>query len=91
MSQNIEAYIQSLWKERNGTKKSGIVLKKFEFFNRTDIPRQLNSYDCGVFVCKFAEYVIYNNNNPNIMWNFSQKDMERFRKELMLEIANFHV
>lgn len=49
--------------------------------NDRDCPKQLNIWDCGVFVCMYAEYL--SRNKP---LNFSQKDMGRFRKQIYREI-----
>lgn len=44
-------------------------------------PQQLNLWDCGVFTCMFAEYLA-----RDAPLNFSQKDMSKFRKQIMFEI-----
>lgn len=46
-------------------------------------PQQLYQYDCGVFLCMFAEYL-----SRNVPLNFSQSDIMHFRKQLHLEIMN---
>ncbi|XP_026470458.1 sentrin-specific protease-like [Ctenocephalides felis] len=48
-----------------------------------DIPQQENGYDCGVFSCMFAEYIC-----RGAKIDFSQNDMEYFRKKMHLEIVN---
>lgn len=48
---------------------------------RTDIPQQRNGSDCGMFVCRFAEYV-----SRGAEINFTQKDMAYFRQRTMYEI-----
>lgn len=47
----------------------------------TQCPQQSNLWDCGVFVCTFAEYLARDEH-----FNFSQKDMSKFRKKIKLEI-----
>lgn len=51
--------------------------------NMTSCPMQRNLWDCGVFVCMFAEHLA-----RDAPLNFFQKDMKRFRKQLKLEIEN---
>lgn len=57
---------------------SGWILK-----NMTKCPQQKNLWDCGVFVCIFAEYLA-----RDAKFDFTQKDMRRFRKQINLEITN---
>ena len=47
-----------------------------------DIPQQMNGSDCGMFTCKFAEYL---SRNANI--SFTQEDMPYFRKRMIYEIV----
>ena len=47
-----------------------------------DIPQQMNGSDCGMFTCKFAEYL---SRNANI--TFSQEDMPYFRRRMIYEIV----
>ncbi|OQR77129.1 sentrin-specific protease 1-like [Tropilaelaps mercedesae] len=49
--------------------------------NRKDIPQQQNGCDCGMFACRFAEYV-----TRGAKINFTQKDMGYFRMRTMFEI-----
>ena len=49
---------------------------KWSFF-LAETPKQNNQYDCGVFLCKFIEYVY-----KQIPFNFSQKDMKFFRYQI---------
>lgn len=39
-----------------------------------DIPRQMNGYDCGVFMCKYADYIA-----TGCPLSFGQSDIEYFR------------
>ncbi|WP_342265071.1 Ulp1 family isopeptidase [Cardinium endosymbiont of Philonthus spinipes] len=48
-----------------------------------DLPQQKNHSDCGVFVCKFADYVA-----RDAPINFTQHDMPYFRKRIAIEILN---
>ncbi|CAI5497269.1 unnamed protein product [Closterium sp. Naga37s-1] len=52
------------------------------------IPQQMNTWDCGVFMLMFAEC------EARAMcshYNFSQKDMEYFRKRIVLDLMRKHV
>ncbi len=44
-------------------------------------PRQGNSYDCGVFVCRFMSYL-----SRGEVFDFEQSDMEYFRKMISVEL-----
>ena len=48
-----------------------------------DIPEQMNGSDCGVFSCKFAEYV-----SRDATIDFSQDTMPYFRRRMVYEILN---
>jgi sentrin-specific protease 1 len=47
------------------------------------IPQQKNGYDCGVFVCMFAEYL-----SRNESFDFDQKHMDYFRRKITYEIVH---
>ncbi|CAF0965043.1 unnamed protein product [Brachionus calyciflorus] len=49
-----------------------------------NIPVQRNGYDCGVFICKFGEYLSKGSDN----FTFLSKDMDFFRKNIILSILN---
>ena len=55
----------------------------WEVYTPKDIPRQLNEYDCGVFACKFADYL-----SDNLPLKFTQEDMPYFRRRMVVEIKN---
>ena len=46
------------------------------------IPKQTNGSDCGMFTCKFAEYL-----SRRAKFTFSQSDMPYFRKRMIYEIC----
>lgn len=52
-----------------------------------DGPQQMNNYDCGVFACQYAEQVTRNIKKIT----FTQKDMEFFRRKMLLEIQQGHL
>ncbi|ORY20376.1 cysteine proteinase [Rhizoclosmatium globosum] len=49
---------------------------------RRDIPRQSNSWDCGLFVCRYMECL-----SRNGSWDFAQNDMSFIRRRILLEIC----
>ncbi|XP_062462573.1 sentrin-specific protease 2 isoform X1 [Pezoporus occidentalis] len=48
-----------------------------------EIPQQLNGSDCGVFMCKYADYI--SRDKPI---TFTQNDMPYFRKKMVWEIIH---
>ena len=46
------------------------------------IPQQMNGSDCGMFTCKFAEYI-----SRRARITFSQSDMPYFRQRMVHEIV----
>lgn len=51
-------------------------------FTGREIPQQLNGFDCGMFSCKFADFV-----SRDAPISFTQGDMPYFRSRTALEIA----
>lgn len=51
------------------------------------IPKQSNGFDCGVFLCVFAEYALRN----WLDFNFSQMHMTYFRKKMLYEMCTGHL
>ena len=51
-----------------------------------DIPQQMNGSDCGMFTCKFAEYVT---RRADI--NFTQEHMPYFRRRMIYEILTLQL
>ena len=62
---DIKKYIEMYYADRGET-------VKFKLDRRRDAPEQGNGYDCGVFVCQYAERVA--RRSP---LNFRQKDLDR--------------
>ncbi|KAE9385036.1 cysteine proteinase [Gymnopus androsaceus JB14] len=50
----------------------------------TDIPRQMNCYDCGIFVCKSLESL----SRGDKSFPFTQNDIPYLRQEMVWEIGN---
>jgi len=49
-----------------------------------DVPQQDNGSDCGVFTCKFGDYL----SRGFTKFNFEAKNMQTMRKAILVEIAN---
>jgi sentrin-specific protease 1 len=77
----LQAYLQDEHRER---KKTELDLSDWNFGAAEGIPKQLNGSDCGVFVCKFAEYLA---ERRTLDWD--GRDMPRFREEMALVLANY--
>ncbi|XP_053705004.1 sentrin-specific protease 1 [Synchiropus splendidus] len=50
---------------------------------RSEIPQQMNGSDCGMFTCKYAEYI-----TKDKPITFTQKHMPYFRRRMVWEIVN---
>ncbi|KAM7411900.1 hypothetical protein PAMA_021736 [Pampus argenteus] len=50
---------------------------------RNEIPQQMNGSDCGMFTCKYADYI-----TKDKSITFTQKHMPYFRKRMVWEILN---
>jgi sentrin-specific protease 1 len=50
------------------------------------IPHQNNGSDCGVFVCKYADYI-----SQDLALDFSYNDIPYFRKRMALDIERLKV
>ena len=52
----------------------------------TNIPQQENTSGCGVFACKFADYI-----SRDLAINLKQSDMPTFRKQIAYAIIKNHI
>ncbi|XP_029974540.1 sentrin-specific protease 1 [Salarias fasciatus] len=50
---------------------------------RSEIPQQMNGSDCGMFTCKYADYI-----TRDKQITFTQKNMPYFRKRMVWELVN---
>uniref|UniRef100_A0A8C5DDF8 Sentrin-specific protease 1-like n=1 Tax=Gouania willdenowi TaxID=441366 RepID=A0A8C5DDF8_GOUWI len=50
---------------------------------RNEIPQQMNGSDCGMFTCKYADYI-----TKDKPISFTQKHMPYFRKRMVWELVN---
>jgi len=68
--------------EHKSKKKSKLDISAWkDYCPGHNIPLQYNGVDCGVFACKYADYVAQD--KP---FNFSQKDIPKIRKKMIEEI-----
>lgn len=50
--------------------------------NVLEVPKQSNNYDCGVFLCVYADYIAREGK-----FDFTKEDMKYFRKKIYYEIS----
>jgi sentrin-specific protease 1 len=80
--QNLRLYIAD---EHRSKKGSEIDLSDWKNHSPGNtIPQQNNIYDCGVFMCQFAESIASGSDIEHV----NQADMPYYRKRMMLEILN---
>ena len=46
-----------------------------------EMPKQENGYDCGVFICEYAEYFC-----KNLLMDFNNSHMQDFRKKIAYDL-----
>ena len=59
-------------------------IQHVEKINDQDMPMQINEYDCGVYVCKYAQVYV-----QNLSIKFTPEDITKFRQEIKNDIL-FH-
>jgi sentrin-specific protease 1 len=69
-------------REEHQRKYNATIPGKFEVKQVEGIPKQNNGFDCGVFVCQYAEHI-----SRGAAFTFSQADMPRFRVQMTYEIT----
>jgi len=72
-------YLQDEHRDKKGKE---LDIEKWEHKIRKDIPQQMNGSDCGMFACKFAEYI-----SRGASISFTQQDMPYFRRRMIWEIV----
>ncbi|KAJ1346950.1 hypothetical protein KIN20_001885 [Parelaphostrongylus tenuis] len=75
----LKNYLNEEYKDK---KKQIFDFKRWNFNLRTDIPRQMNGSDCGVYLCKFAEFV--SRRAPIV---FTQEHMPYYRQRMVYELV----
>lgn len=73
---------QYLIDEFRDKKKDDLDIDEWEDICPSDIPHQTNGYDCGMFVCKFADY-----RSDGLDCSFNQTNIQYFRKRMLVEIC----
>lgn len=77
----VEAVRKYVNDESVAKKQTGINLSEWQLVIEQDIPQQMNGSDCGMFTCKYAEYIT--RGKPI---TFTQEDMPYFRRRMVHEI-----
>uniref|UniRef100_A0A1A7XV92 SUMO1/sentrin specific peptidase 1 n=1 Tax=Iconisemion striatum TaxID=60296 RepID=A0A1A7XV92_9TELE len=78
-------YLQQESKDKKGKEMdtSGWTLHSKK---RSEIPQQMNGSDCGMFTCKYADYI-----TKDKPITFTQKHMPYFRRRMVWEIVNHNL
>jgi len=69
--------------ESKAKRKKDFDFKGWSDYQPDDIPHQHNGYDCGVFLCIYADYC-----SRNQEFEFDQRFMPYFRKRITLELLD---
>lgn len=83
--ETIFQYLQNESKTRRNVELDPAEWKQYSMTS-AEIPQQLNGSDCGVFTCKYADYI--SRDQPV---TFSQQHMPLFRKRMVWEILHSHL
>ncbi|XP_031700865.1 sentrin-specific protease 1 [Anarrhichthys ocellatus] len=75
-------YLQQESKDKKG-KELNTVGWTLHSKKRNEIPQQMNGSDCGMFTCKYADYI-----TKDKPITFTQRHMPYFRKRMVWEILN---
>ena len=78
-------YLKQESKSRRNIELDPLQWKRYSMTPQ-EIPQQLNGSDCGVFACKYADYIA--RDQPV---TFTQQDMPLFRKRMVWEILHSHL
>ncbi|XP_063607568.1 sentrin-specific protease 1-like isoform X2 [Penaeus indicus] len=78
----LEALKRYLESEHEDKKKAKYDTGDWTLENMKDIPQQMNGSDCGMFACKFAEYL-----SRDATITFDQQHMPYFRRRMIYEIV----
>lgn len=79
----VRALLSYLEQEHMDKKKQPFDTSGFQAEIVKDIPQQMNGSDCGMFTCKFAEYL-----SRRAPISFTQEDMPYFRQRMIYEIVS---
>lgn len=64
-------------------KKKSPLQDTFELVKEEGIPKQFNGSDCGMFACKYAEFI-----SRNAKFTFDQTNMSYYRRRMIYEIIS---
>jgi len=81
-SRCLSAVLKYLNEEHKVKKGSPLDLDEWETTLMKDIPQQMNGSDCGMFACKFSEYL-----SRRKRISFTQANMPLFRRRMIYEIV----
>lgn len=76
--ERLRKYVKDQYKTKHGGEYN---LSDWKDIMPKEIPHQQNGSDCGVFVCKYADYC-----SRDRLFDFRQSDMRTIRKRIILEI-----
>lgn len=78
--------LKNYLKDEHQDKKSTypLDLTNWNCIHVKNVPQQMNGSDCGMFACKYAEYI----SRGKTVFNFNQSHMPYFRKRMVWEIVN---
>lgn len=79
----LESLLEYLKAEHQDKKGSSYDTDVWKLQNKKDIPQQMNGSDCGMFACKFADYL-----SRRAKIKFDQQHMPYFRRRMVYEIIN---
>ncbi|XP_029341368.1 sentrin-specific protease 1-like [Acyrthosiphon pisum] len=78
---SMQRILKYLEKELRDKKRQYFDRDGWELINVNNCPRQTNNWDCGVYICMYAEYI-----SRGAQLNFSQLTMNEFRIQIALEM-----
>jgi len=79
----LQALRDYLAEEHRDKKKAPLDMSEWRAECVKDIPRQMNGSDCGMFACKFSEYL-----SRRKTIDFTQDEMPYFRRRMVYEIVS---
>ena len=79
----VASYLSKLHEKLNG---NALDLDNWDSIDQRDIPQQDNGFDCGVFVCQYAERL-----SRRAPLDFTQDDMPAIRVRMIEDIVTKHI
>jgi sentrin-specific protease 1 len=78
----IDALRKWIQDESADKKKKPFDISDWTDYSPLEIPHQVNGWDCGVFMCRYADC-----QTRDVDYDFSQAEMPYFRRRMILEIV----